>query len=886
MHGKGTNDAMSKLRERFWPKVFAILLVAASGFAVCFAGISAALEMTCYGMTDETSEITWYCANSGGYAEDIMRYYLLSLGEDSLTYLGRQALEEEADYLASGNTNIRYRVMDMDGTAYASNADDFEAETDADSLYQQVYTLGELCLMGLELSEESDSFEPSSTVCWLQGNTEVLTDSASAVMTLVDALVAEYPEDSNGGALLAGTQLEALYDALLEDDIVLWKINDTEVPSYLYAYLQAVVCEYSNAERYEDLALAVLNEDGFYEGNTELLYENAALLEEIEAAWSDAANTDTTSTESAEYDAEGATEAAVDGDTAASAAVSDGKTAEDYQAAVLFLDYAKALDEALCDLCDTDCCILEMGIVSDGWVTEDSVSDYVQHLVNWENNFLVDVVTAGVAALVLLLSLIWLMNAAGHAKGQEGIHLCTLARCPQDVMLCLSAGASVAIVYGAMVLWATSDIPSRFFLLEQGYELEWQLALSAVCGILTLAGLSLLPLVLGVTVQLKDRSLLRRTLIAHILLLCWRVLRLLFRGVVRLVRAIPSTWQSVELYVVFCASALILAYINCGGYGEIRTVAGWLLVGLLLLGLWWTVRRQSGWLRVQKGGEVLASGDLSYQTDTTGLPKDLRRHAEHMNTASQAMEQAVSERIKSDRFRTELITNVSHDLKTPLTSIINYVDLLKKLNLQDEMARAYLDVLDRKSQRLKTLTEDLVEASKASAGVLAANKERLDLGQLVHQAIGEYENRLERARLEVRVQAPKEPIFVMADGRHTWRILENLLSNCTKYAMPGTRVYVDLVKKDGFAAVSVKNISADPLNIPADELMERFVQGDESRSAEGSGLGLSIAQSLAKLQGAEFQLAVDGDLFKASLTFPVEEALQTEALPPDEILPQ
>lgn len=867
---------MTKLRERFWPKVLAILLVAASGFAVCFAGISAALEMTCYGMTDETSEITWYCANSGGYAKDIMDYYLLSLGEDSLTYLGRQALEEETDYLASGNTNIRYRVMDMDGTAYASNADDFEAETDADSLYQQVYTLGELCLMGQALSEESDSFEPSSTVCWLQGNTEVLTDSASALMALVEGMVTEYPEDSNGSALLEGTQLKALYDTLLEDDIVLWKITDTEAPSYLYAYLQAVVCEYYSSGSYETLAMEILNEDGFYENNAEFLYENAALLEEADAALTD----------SAEYDVEDNTETAVDGDTVSSVVASAGKTVEDYQAAVLFLDYAKALDEALNDLCRTDCCILEMGIVSNGWVTEDSVSNYVQHLVNWENNFYVEALAAGAGALVLLLALIWLMNAAGHAKGQEGIHLCTLARCPQDVMLCLSAVAAVAIVYGAVVLWQNADIPSRFFLLDQGYELEWQVALSAVCGILTLAMLSLLPLVLGVTVQLKDRSLLRRTLIAHILLLCWRVLRLLFRGLVRLVRAIPTTWQAVELYVVFCASALALAYVNCGGHGRIRTVAGWLLVGLLLLGLWWTVRRQSGWLRVQKGGEVLASGDLSYQTDTTGLPKDLRRHAEHMNTASQAMEQAVSERIKSDRFRTELITNVSHDLKTPLTSIINYVDLLKKLNLQDETARAYLDVLDRKSQRLKTLTDDLVEASKASAGVLTVNKEQLDLSQLVHQAVGEYEDRLERARLEVRVQAPKEPIFVMADGRHTWRILENLLSNCTKYAMPGTRVYVDLVKKDGFAAVSVKNISADPLNIPADELMERFVQGDESRSAEGSGLGLSIAQSLAKLQGAEFQLAVDGDLFKASLTFPVEEALQTEALPPDEVLPQ
>ncbi|MCD8161719.1 MAG: HAMP domain-containing histidine kinase [Clostridiales bacterium] len=866
---------MTKLRERFWPKVFAILLAAASGFAVCFFGISAALEMTCYGMTDETSEITWYCAVSGGYAGVIMDYYLLSQGEGSLTYLGRQALEEEGDYLATDNTNIRYRVMDMDGAAYASNADDFEAEADGDSLYQQVYTVGDICLMGQEMAEESDYFEQSSTACWLQGNSEVMSAGASQLMNLVEVLQTEFPDECD--ALLGGTQLEELYYTLMGDGIFLWDLKDGDTTSYLCYYLQAVVCEYYSAERYEDLALTVLNAEGFYEGNAGLLYENAALLEDAESTLTASASVGETDTDVV---------ISVDGETASSAAISEGKTAEDYQAAVAFLSYAAALDTALDDLCSTDCYILEMGIVQNGWVTEDSVSNYVQHLVNWDTNFYGDLLATGAGALVLLLALIWLMNAAGHVKGQEGIHLCTLARCPQDVMLCLSGGAAGAIGYGALVLWTHSDIPSRFFLLDQGYTLEWNLTLSAVCGILTLAGLSLLPLVLGVTVQLKDRSLLRRTLIARILTLLWRVLRLIVRGVVRLLRAIPATWQAVELYVVFCALALVLAYVNCGGYGRIRTVAGWLLAGLLLLGLWWTVHWQSGWLRVQKGGEVLAGGDLSYQTDTAGLPKDLRRHAEHMNTVSQTMEQAVSERIKSDRFRTELITNVSHDLKTPLTSIINYVDLLKKLDLQNETARDYLDVLDRKSQRLKTLTEDLVEASKASAGVLAVNKERLDLIQLAHQAIGEYEDRLERARLEVRVQAPKEPVYVMADGRHTWRILENLLSNCTKYAMPGTRVYVDLVKKDGFAAISVKNISADPLNIPASELMERFVQGDESRSAEGSGLGLSIAQSLAKLQGADFQLAVDGDLFKASLTFPVEESPPEEALPPDEILPQ
>ena len=211
---------------------------------------------------------------------------------------------------------------------------------------------------------------------------------------------------------------------------------------------------------------------------------------------------------------------------------------------------------------------------------------------------------------------------------------------------------------------------------------------------------------------------------------------------------------------------------------------------------------------------------------------------------------------------------MSHDLKTPLTSIINYVDLLKKRNLADETAQSYLEVLDRKSQRLKTLTEDLVEASKASAGVLPVDRQRLEACQLVEQALGEYAEKLTAAQLSVVTRYPKEGAWILADGRHLWRILDNLLSNCAKYAMPGTRVYVDVLRKDGQVILSIKNISADPLNVPADELLQRFVRGDDARSTDGSGLGLSIAQSLANLQGAKFRLRVDGDLFKACVIFP------------------
>ncbi len=248
---------------------------------------------------------------------------------------------------------------------------------------------------------------------------------------------------------------------------------------------------------------------------------------------------------------------------------------------------------------------------------------------------------------------------------------------------------------------------------------------------------------------------------------------------------------------------------------------------------------------------------------------DIRRHGDDLSNLSAGLSRAVEERLKSERFKTELITNVSHDLKTPLTSIINYVDLLKHLDIQDETARGYIDVLDRKSQRLKTLTEDLVEASKAASGTLAVQLERLDVGQLVEQAVAEYEERLEQAGLTTVVNIPQRSCTVMADGRHLWRILDNLLGNCTKYAMPGTRVYLDVEEILNRCVITVKNISADPLNIPAEDLLKRFVRGDSSRSTEGSGLGLSIARNLTAAQGGEFDLVVDGDLFKAIVTFPL-----------------
>jgi len=223
--------------------------------------------------------------------------------------------------------------------------------------------------------------------------------------------------------------------------------------------------------------------------------------------------------------------------------------------------------------------------------------------------------------------------------------------------------------------------------------------------------------------------------------------------------------------------------------------------------------------------------------------------------------------VKSERFRTELITNVSHDIKTPLTSIVNYVDLLAKEEPESETQREYLEVLQRQSGKLKKLIEDLIEASKASTGSLPVSLERVDLGVLLDQTAGEYSERLENAQLELVAQKPEQPVNVMADGRHLWRVFDNLMNNVVKYAQPGTRVYLNLSSENGKATVIFRNISREALNLNAKELSERFVRGDSSRSTEGSGLGLSIAMSLMKLQKGSMDITVDGDLFKVTLGF-------------------
>jgi signal transduction histidine kinase len=270
------------------------------------------------------------------------------------------------------------------------------------------------------------------------------------------------------------------------------------------------------------------------------------------------------------------------------------------------------------------------------------------------------------------------------------------------------------------------------------------------------------------------------------------------------------------------------------------------------------------------GVHKMNNGSLDHKIPTKYLFGSFRDFAVELNKLSDSAVVAAQNQLKSERMKTELITNVTHDIKTPLTSLINYVDLLQKPRTEQEEA-AYLEVLSRQSLRLKKLIDDLMEMSKASTGNLTVDIGAIDAVEAVNQALGEFSGKFAKARLIPVFAASQEPVMMHADGRLVWRVLSNLLGNAVKYAMPGTRVYIDTARVDGRVLISIKNISAEPLNVSSEELMERFVRGDASRNTEGSGLGLNIAKSLMEVQKGQLSLLVDGDLFKVTLLFPEVE---------------
>lgn len=351
---------------------------------------------------------------------------------------------------------------------------------------------------------------------------------------------------------------------------------------------------------------------------------------------------------------------------------------------------------------------------------------------------------------------------------------------------------------------------------------------------------------------------------------------------------LPTVWKGVLVPLAVALVNLLLVLVSIDSDGSAPFLMLVLLVVFDVAVVWKYLEmlRQIVWLH--DGAKRIAAGDLEYRVPVEIMKWEFKAHGEALNTIRSGIDAAVEERVKavqartnSDRMRSELLTNVSHDIKTPLTSIINYIDLLKKERVEGEKVEEYIEVLDRQAVKLKKLLEDLIEASKASTGNIAVNAAPTNVGELLRQVTGEYAEKLLQAQLEPIITLPGKEAVIFADGRLLWRIFDNLMGNIVKYAMPQTRVYLDLRSDHELTVIAVKNISRERLNIAAEELMERFVRGDSSRATEGSGLGLSIAQSLTELMGGTFELMIDGDLFKVKISFPTMKEAPAAASAPD-----
>ena len=482
----------------------------------------------------------------------------------------------------------------------------------------------------------------------------------------------------------------------------------------------------------------------------------------------------------------------------------------------------------------------------------------------------------GAALLMTAALVVYLCCCAGRSSHSDQVRPAGLNRMPLDIYFLLVAAALAAIVWGGTALldWFLGH-----------FDPMWMVFL-AVSAMGLAGSMLVVGLIFALAAQVKcgDGRWLRNTAAAGLL-----------RGVRRLLPALKKVFTAVATVVYRAAKAVVtgvknffrLLWRGIRRAGQLLPLAWqWLLAAAIILAvLWLTLDRGVRGMVTGVGiflvmvlygaycfGTLLEStkrmskGDLDTKVDDRLMVGAFRDYAEHLNALADVAVDAARKQMKSERMKAELITNISHDIKTPLTSIINYVDLMQKVGSPEE-AQAYLEVLGRQSQRLKKLIEDLMEMSKASTGNMHVELTQVDAVETVNQALGEFYEKLENAGLIPVVSCSAQQVMMVADGRLAWRVLSNLLSNAVKYAMPGTRLYIDVTENHSQVQISLKNISREALNISADELMERFVRGDASRNTEGSGLGLNIARSLMELQKGRLLLQVDGDLFKATVCF-------------------
>lgn len=484
----------------------------------------------------------------------------------------------------------------------------------------------------------------------------------------------------------------------------------------------------------------------------------------------------------------------------------------------------------------------------------DSMADEAENYETYSKLMFPMLAGAIFGSVLWLIGMVWLTVTAGRRPEDEEIHLNGFDRWYTEI----AAGTVIGIWLAGTIISGTLIANSS---LGYSHVVVTVIVICLICGTYTMAWF--LIGYLSLVRRIKAGTLWKNSLIRKVLKWigkCSGKLADFARAFSR------NTAEKIKVLLVGGAFLFLQFLI----IGCVFSGAGVFLLALMAVDvatMILAIRKADGLDLIMDGLKKISDGELQYKIKTDTLTGKQKVMAEYINNIGGGLDAAVENSLKKERMQTELITNVSHDLKTPLTSIINYVDLMKRENPTDPKIQEYLRILDEKSQRLKVLTEDVVEASKASTGNIKLEMNDIDFVEMVQQVIGEFEEKFQEKNLTMMVHFTDEPSIIYADGQRMWRVLENVFGNVVKYAMEGTRVYAEISNRNKKVTFSLKNISAQPLNISADELTERFIRGDVARNTEGSGLGLSIAKSLTELQGGEFKLYLDGDLFKVMITF-------------------
>ena len=475
------------------------------------------------------------------------------------------------------------------------------------------------------------------------------------------------------------------------------------------------------------------------------------------------------------------------------------------------------------------------------------------------------IIAMPISVILTLIICIYLINSIGHVKGKEEIELTDFDKMPLDVIFI------VFFMIIALLCVIVGETSTSLMMATDSF----------LAVIITIyLSISILTEMFMVTTiaRIKAKKLLDTSICGRLLKWCIKILKEVLNQTIKICHKFKSKFsqimnslnENVKLtwkVMIYIALYIIISFILIGifdGFGFFLDILIFLYV------LYLVIYRINSFTKLEAGLKEIYDGNNKTRLYKDDFSKEFENCIDYINDISNGIEKAVEESLKSERLKTELITNVSHDIKTPLTSIINYVDLIKKQNIDNEKVKEYIEILDNKSQRLKKLTEDLVEASKASSGNVSLNLEEIGLVELLNQLIGEYKDKFEEKNLEVISNLSKVNVKIKADSRYLYRVIDNLFGNISKYALEGSRVYIETEIIDGGKIKTIlKNISKDKLNISEEELMQRFVRGDKSRTTEGSGLGLAIARSLTELQKGNLDCKIDGDLFKVEITFDI-----------------